>query len=101
MTRKKASASSSRMIEAPNSGDLGQPSQTRSMIGRHKGRRAIQTLGGTCVSRLVIVSNRVVDLDNQLQSGALAVALGDALRSIGGIWFGWDGSTGASCEGSR
>jgi len=76
------------MIEAPNSGDLGQPSQTRSMIGA----TSYPNPGGTCVSRLVIVSNRVVDLDNQLQSGALAVALGDALRSIGGIWFGWDGN---------
>jgi hypothetical protein len=49
-------------------------------------------LGGIRLSRLVIVSNRVVDLDNQVQSGGLAVALGDALRSIGGIWFGWDGN---------
>jgi trehalose 6-phosphate synthase len=44
------------------------------------------------VNRLVIVSNRVADLDNQAQSGGLAVALGDAFRSTGGIWFGWDGS---------
>ena len=44
------------------------------------------------MSRLVIVSNRVADLDNQVQSGGLAVALGDALRSFGGIWFGWDGN---------
>ncbi len=44
------------------------------------------------MSRLVIVSNRVADLDNQVQSGGLAVALGDALRTIGGIWFGWDGN---------
>ena len=44
------------------------------------------------MSQLVIVSNRVADLDNQVQSGGLAVALGDALRSIGGIWFGWDGN---------
>ena len=44
------------------------------------------------MSRLVIVSNRVADLDNPVQSGGLAVALGDALRSIGGIWFGWDGN---------
>jgi len=43
------------------------------------------------LSRLVIVSNRVADLDNQAQSGGLAVALGDALRSIGGVWFGWNG----------
>lgn len=44
------------------------------------------------MSRLVIVSNRVADLESQAQSGGLAVALGDALRSIGGIWFGWDGN---------
>ena len=43
------------------------------------------------MSRLVIVSNRVADLDNQAQSGGLAVALREALRSVGGIWFGWDG----------
>ena len=43
------------------------------------------------MSRLIIVSNRVADLDNQAQSGGLAVALGDALRSVGGMWFGWDG----------
>jgi trehalose 6-phosphate synthase len=48
-------------------------------------------MGGIRLSRLVIVSNRVADLDNPVQSGGLAVALGDALRSIGGIWFGWDG----------
>jgi trehalose 6-phosphate synthase len=44
------------------------------------------------LNRLVIVSNRVADLENQAQSGGLAVALGDALRSIGGVWFGWDGN---------
>ncbi len=44
------------------------------------------------MNRLVIVSNRVADLDKQVQSGGLAVALGDAIRSIGGVWFGWDGN---------
>jgi trehalose 6-phosphate synthase len=44
------------------------------------------------VSRLVIVSNRVADLESQAQSGGLAVALGDAIRSVGGVWFGWDGN---------
>ncbi|KAI95925.1 trehalose-6-phosphate synthase [Rhodomicrobium udaipurense JA643] len=43
------------------------------------------------MSRLIIVSNRVADLEAQVQSGGLAVALGDALRTVGGIWFGWDG----------
>ncbi|MGB8870031.1 MAG: alpha,alpha-trehalose-phosphate synthase (UDP-forming) [Rhodomicrobium sp.] len=44
------------------------------------------------MNRLVIVSNRVADLENQVQSGGLAVALGDAIRAVGGIWFGWDGN---------
>jgi trehalose 6-phosphate synthase len=43
------------------------------------------------MSRLVIVSNRVADLEKSAQSGGLAVALGDVLKTIGGIWFGWDG----------
>ena len=43
-------------------------------------------------NRLVLVSNRVADIEKQAQSGGLAVALGDALRSIGGVWFGWDGN---------
>lgn len=44
------------------------------------------------MSRLVVVSNRVADFDKASQSGGLAVALADALRSRGGIWFGWDGN---------
>jgi len=44
------------------------------------------------MSRLIIVSNRVADLEKSSQSGGLAVALGDALREMQGLWFGWDGS---------
>ncbi len=44
------------------------------------------------MSRLVVVSNRVAYLEKQNQSGGLAVALGDALRESGGVWFGWDGT---------
>lgn len=44
------------------------------------------------MSRLVVVSNRVADLTKASQSGGLAVALGDALRQRGGLWFGWDGN---------
>lgn len=44
------------------------------------------------MSRLVVVSNRVAYLEKKNQSGGLAVALGDALRDTGGIWFGWDGT---------
>jgi trehalose 6-phosphate synthase len=32
------------------------------------------------MSRLVVVSNRVADLESAAQSGGLAVALGDALK---------------------
>lgn len=43
------------------------------------------------MSRLVVVSNRVADLRESSQAGGLAVAIGDALREKGGLWFGWDG----------
>lgn len=44
------------------------------------------------MSRLVVVSNRVADLEAGAQSGGLAVALGAALNETGGLWFGWDGN---------
>ncbi len=44
------------------------------------------------MSRLVVVSNRVADLKKSSQSGGLAVAVGDALKAKGGLWFGWDGN---------
>ncbi len=44
------------------------------------------------MSRLVVVSNRVADpADARARAGGLAVALQDALRVRGGIWFGWSG----------
>ncbi|MBX3622817.1 MAG: trehalose-6-phosphate synthase [Rhizobacter sp.] len=39
------------------------------------------------MSRLVVVSNRVAD-PRKTAAGGLAVALGDALSSSGGLWFG-------------
>lgn len=45
------------------------------------------------MSRLVVVSNRVADLRKATQSGGLAVAIADALKAKGGVWFGWDGNT--------
>jgi trehalose 6-phosphate synthase len=46
------------------------------------------------MGRLVIVSNRVPDpADGAQQSGGLVVAVGDALRESGGLWFGWNGVT--------
>ena len=48
------------------------------------------------MGRLVVVSNRVaVATDTKAKAGGLAVALQDALRRKGGVWFGWSGKTGA------
>ena len=44
------------------------------------------------MNRLVVVSNRVaVTPDAKTRAGGLAVALQDALREHGGVWFGWSG----------
>ncbi|MFQ5618509.1 MAG: alpha,alpha-trehalose-phosphate synthase (UDP-forming) [Rhodospirillales bacterium] len=44
------------------------------------------------MSRLVVVSNRVaVTSVTKTRAGGLAVALQDALRKHGGVWFGWSG----------
>lgn len=50
-------------------------------------------MGSGGLSRLVVVSNRVADLEDPQQSGGLAVALSDALAESGGLWFGWNGQT--------
>jgi trehalose 6-phosphate synthase len=42
--------------------------------------------------RLVVVSNRVPSPRGETAAGGLAVALRDALRERGGIWFGWSGA---------
>jgi trehalose 6-phosphate synthase len=44
----------------------------------------------TMTARIVVVSNRVGDPRKTL-AGGLAVAVGDALRRSGGLWFGWSG----------
>ena len=41
-------------------------------------------------SRLVVVSNRIAD-PRKTAAGGLAVALGQALETSGGLWFGWSG----------
>ncbi|HYC01999.1 MAG TPA: alpha,alpha-trehalose-phosphate synthase (UDP-forming) [Azospirillaceae bacterium] len=44
------------------------------------------------MSRLVVVSNRVAPVEEgKSQAGGLAVAILEALKSSGGIWFGWSG----------
>ena len=42
-------------------------------------------------SRLVVVSNRVAATEQGASAGGLAVALLDALKESGGLWFGWSG----------
>ncbi|MFC3395395.1 alpha,alpha-trehalose-phosphate synthase [Brenneria rubrifaciens] len=44
------------------------------------------------MSRLVVVSNRIAIPDKSKSSaGGLAVGILDALKSTGGLWFGWNG----------
>ncbi len=43
------------------------------------------------MSRVVLVSNRVLDLRQAPQAGGVAVALADMVRSGNAIWFGWSG----------
>ena len=44
------------------------------------------------MSRLVVVSNRVAMPDgSKTSAGGLAVGILDALKSTGGLWFGWNG----------
>jgi trehalose 6-phosphate synthase len=52
------------------------------------------------MGRLVVVANRVAD-PRKPGAGGLAVALGEALRASGGLWFGWSGRTVESCSGNR
>jgi trehalose 6-phosphate synthase len=59
------------------------------------------SLGGVNMGRLVIVSNRVPDPEGSQQSGGLAVAVLDAVRENGGIWFGWNGQTDESADSAE
>lgn len=50
--------------------------------------------------RLVVVSNRVGPLSDSGKAGGLAVGLADALKTRGGVWFGWSGETSELGTGS-
>jgi trehalose 6-phosphate synthase len=43
------------------------------------------------MSRIVLVSNRVLDLRKAAQAGGVAVALADIVRTRSSLWFGWNG----------
>ena len=51
------------------------------------------------MSRLIVISNRVqAPTEQSGAQGGLAVALTAALRSSGGVWFGWSGEVGETTE---
>src|SRR6476646_1913893 len=43
------------------------------------------------MSRVVLVSNRLMDLRQAPQAGGVAVALADLVRARDALWFGWNG----------
>jgi trehalose 6-phosphate synthase len=43
------------------------------------------------MSRLVVISNRVLDLSKAARAGGVAVALADIMRTHKALWFGWNG----------
>ncbi|HEX2839756.1 alpha,alpha-trehalose-phosphate synthase (UDP-forming) [Hyphomicrobium sp.] len=43
------------------------------------------------MGRIIVVSNRVMDLRKAAQAGGVAVAIADLLRTRPGLWFGWNG----------
>src|SRR5205085_5082155 len=54
-----------------------------------------------CMSRLVVVSNRVPLPSEGARAGGLAVALGSAMEDTGGLWFGWSGKRVRGQSGER
>lgn len=61
--------------------------------------RAARSDGNASTSRLVIVSNRVADPDQDGQAGGLAVALDEIFRVRRGLWFGWSGQVRRDADG--
>ena len=70
-------------------------SSTRRCGCRAAGRKSYERPG-----RLVVVSNRVGPVRGAAAAGGLAVALVEALRERGGLWFGWSGRHGAGGPGA-
>lgn len=50
------------------------------------------------MKRIVLVSNRVLNLSAAAQAGGVSVALADILKTERGLWFGWNGEVAASAE---
>lgn len=50
------------------------------------------------MSRVIMVSNRVLDLRKAAQAGGVAVAIADVVQRYNGIWVGWNGQVADSAE---
>lgn len=50
------------------------------------------------MKRIVLVSNRVMNLNAAAQAGGVSVALADILKTERGLWFGWNGEVCANTE---
>ncbi len=51
------------------------------------------------MSRVILVSNRVMDLRKAAQAGGVAVALAHVARTRPSLWFGWSGEVKQAVEG--
>ena len=50
------------------------------------------------MKRVVVVSNRVMELRKAAQAGGVAVAVADLLKTRPGLWFGWSGKIEGDAE---
>jgi len=53
------------------------------------------------MSRIVLVSNRVADLNKAGQAGGVVIAIADVLSKRHGLWLGWNGKIGEKSEEQR
>jgi trehalose 6-phosphate synthase len=53
------------------------------------------------MSRIVLVSNRVADLNKAGQAGGVGIAIADVLSKRRGLWLGWNGKIGEKSEEQR
>ena len=53
------------------------------------------------MSRIVLVSNRVADLNKAGQAGGVVIAIADVLSKRRGLWLGWNGKIGEKSEEQR
>ena len=54
-------------------------------------RTANKTRAQRNMSRVVLVSNRVLDLSKSARAGGVAVVLANIVRTRKALWFGWNG----------